>query len=140
MCGDCPLSLRRQGKEVRAAASLLASSLLAASLLASSLLAAPLLVLPPRRPRALARQAARRAGQPAPSGPFVGMSLFYYAIHFAAAAGHIPERSNGAPASTRQPLLSSLSSLRAPPRDGPALPCRRLLAPRASGRGARTLR
>jgi len=24
------------------------------------------------------------------------MSLFYYAIHFAAAAGHIPERSNGA--------------------------------------------
>jgi len=35
-------------------------------------------------------------GQPAPSGPFVGMSLFYYAIHFAAAAGHIPERSNGA--------------------------------------------
>ena len=30
MCGDCPLSLRRQGKEVRAAASLLASSLLAA--------------------------------------------------------------------------------------------------------------
>ena len=41
------------------------------------------------------------------------MSLFYYAIHFAAAAGHIPERSNGAPAPTRQPLLSSLSSLRA---------------------------